>query len=632
MEAALLQAAIYLAAATLCVPLSIRFGLGSVLGYLIAGVLIGPVLGLVGSETETLQHFAEIGVVMMLFVIGLELQPRTLWDMRAKLLGLGLGQVVATVAAVAAVAWALGTAPAEAVVLGMILALSSTAIVMQTLQEKDLDRTPGGRSAFSVLLAQDIAVIPMLALMPLLAVGQAAGDAHSDDHGPAMGDGGAMEMAEAASGWVDSLPGWGMALLTVAAVALIVVGGTFLTRPVFRYVGRARLREMLTVVSLLFVLGVAALMTLIGLSPALGAFLAGVVLANSEYRHELEADIEPFKGILLGLFFITVGAGIDFGTLAGAPLLVLGITVGLIALKAALLWGLATLFRLRGPDRQLFALGLAQAGEFGFVLTSVAVAAGALGGDLSRVVLLAIALSMLATPLLFILQGWLAERSKAAPGEAPADEIDARSRVIIAGVGRFGQVVQRMLTGAGIAPVVLDRDVETIELLRGFGVRTYMGDPTRAEVLAAAGLAEADVLVVALDDRADAVRLVRMALEANPDVTIVARAYDRVHVYELYRAGARLIVREMFDSSLRAGRYVLENVGFSETEAHEMEVAFYKHDRASLAELAELWEPGTPVAKNDAYRARARELNQTLENALLGRFGEDAAAAEATRD
>ncbi|MEM7711129.1 MAG: monovalent cation:proton antiporter-2 (CPA2) family protein, partial [Pseudomonadota bacterium] len=309
MDSFLFQAAIYLAAATICVPLAVRFGLGSVLGYLVAGILIGPVTGLVGSETESLQHFAEFGVVMLLFVIGLELDPRTLWDMRVRLVGLGVGQVLLTVAAVTGAALLFGLTWQVAVAAGMIFALSSTAIVMQTLQEKDLTATRGGRSAFSVLLAQDIAVIPMLALMPLLATGAGSG---GDDHGgESMGDGATATMIADMGHWIETLPGWGVTAVTFAAVAAVILGGTYATRPVFRFAGQARLREMHTIVSLLFVIGVAVVMILVGLSPALGTFLAGVVLANSEFRHELEADIEPFKGILLGLFFITVGAGID---------------------------------------------------------------------------------------------------------------------------------------------------------------------------------------------------------------------------------------------------------------------------------------------------------------------------------
>ncbi|CTQ50001.1 cation:proton antiporter domain-containing protein [Jannaschia donghaensis] len=624
MDTFLFQAVIYLGAATICVPLAVRFGFGSVLGYLVAGILIGPVTGLVGSETEQLQHFAEFGVVMMLFVIGLELEPRTLWDMRTRLLGLGLGQILLTGGAIVAGTMALGLTWQVATAVGMILALSSTAIIMQTLNEKDLTATRGGRSAFSVLLAQDIVVIPMLAIMPLLATGRSGGGSSDGGHGqaPSMGDGESATMMAEVGHWVDTLPGWGLALLTVGAVAVVILGGTFLTRPVFNFAGRARLREMHTVVTLLFVIGVAVLMSTVGLSPALGTFLAGVVLANSEFRHELEADIEPFKGILLGLFFITVGAGIDFGTFAAAPFVVLGAVMALITLKGAILFGLALVFRVRGRDRLLFTLSLAQAGEFGFVLVSVAFGDGVIDGELRGILLLVIALSMLLTPLLFIAYDRLAANQP--EGEAaPDDDIDEQAEVIIAGVGRFGQVVHRMLRGAGLSSVVLDRDLETIKLLRTFGIKTYLGDPTRPELLEAAGLKTAKIIVVALDDRGDAIKLVKQAKMANPDIHVIARAYDRVHTYELYRAGADQIVREMFDSSLRAGRYALEQLGWSESEAHSAREAFFKHDRETLLALAKLWKPGVPIEKNPEYAAKAREFSQGLENALLTRFGED---------
>lgn len=622
METFLFQAAIYLGAATVCVPLAVRFGLGSVLGYLVAGILIGPVTGLVGSETEALQHFAEFGIVMLLFVIGLELEPRALWEMRARLLGLGLGQVVLTGAAIAGIAYLMDQTWQVSIAIGMVFALSSTAIIMQTLTEKGLAATRGGRSAFSVLLAQDIAVIPMLAIMPLLGHGGGGGDAHGEEP-PAVGDGESATMVADVTSWVGGLPGWGAALATLGAVAVVVLGGMFLTRPVFGFAARARLREMNTIVSLLFVIGVAVLMTMVGLSPALGTFLAGVVLANSEFRHELEADIDPFKGLLLGLFFITVGAGIDFATFLASPFLIVGIVAGLVLLKGGILLALAMLFRLRGRDRILFTLSLAQAGEFGFVLVTGAVAAGVFGANLSAILLLSIALSMLLTPLLFIVYESLAARAHEGADHVPDDEIDIQAEVIVAGVGRFGQVVHRMLQGAGLRMVVLDRDIQTIQLLRTFGVKTYLGDPTRPELLQAAGLAKAKVLVIALDSRADAIRLAKLARAANPDIHIIARAYDRVHVYELYRAGADQIVRELFDSSLRVGRYVLEKMGWSETEAHRARETFFRHDRAAMLELAKVWKPGVPISENTAYAARAREYNKDLENALLTRFGED---------
>jgi len=381
-------------------------------------------------------------------------------------------------------------------------------------------------------------------------------------------------------------------------------------------------------VTLLFVIGVAVMMSLIGLSPALGTFLAGVVLANSEFRHELEADIEPFKGLLLGLFFITVGAGISFETFASAPLIVLGIVLGVMLVKGAILYVLALVFRVKGRDRILFTLSLAQAGEFGFVLVSVGVQDGVFTDRVSSILLLAVALSMLLTPLLFIVYEKLAARQPAGE-DVPDDKIDERAEVIIAGVGRFGQVVHRMLQGAGLRTVVLDRDIETIQLLRQFGIKTYMGDPTRPELLEAAGLKTAKILVVAVDSRADAVKLVKLAKKANPEIHIVARAYDRVHVYELYRAGADQIVREMFDSSLRVGRYVLEQMGWSETEAHEARETFFRHDREAMLNLAKVWKPGVSIKDNPEYTEQARAYNKDLESALLTRFGEDPATADA---
>ncbi|PTX56614.1 Kef-type potassium/proton antiporter (CPA2 family) [Litoreibacter ponti] len=617
MESFLLQSTIYLAAACVAVPLCVRLGLGSVLGYLMAGIIIGPIAGLVGSETESLQHFAEFGVVMMLFLIGLELEPRALWDMRHRLLGLGGLQVTLTTGLILAAAMALGQPWHVSLAIGMIFALSSTAIVLQTLNEKGLMQTGGGRSAFSVLLTQDIAVIPMLALIPLLVWpgldnhAASPNGGHGTDHGDGHGvDAGIMT-------FIEGLPGWGVTLITVAAIVLIVVGGHYLTRPVFRYIHWARLREMYTAVSLLFVVGVAVVMLAVGLSPALGTFLAGVVLANSEFRHELEADIEPFKGLLLGLFFITVGAGINFGTLAGAPFLIIGLTLGMMLIKYAVLFVLALIFKIRGRDRMLFTLGLAQAGEFGFVLTSFTVQQNVVPNWLSEILLLVVALSMLLTPLLFIAYDALSKRM-AEHGEAtPHDDIDEQEPIIIAGIGRFGQVVNRLLQSSGFRTTVLDHDLSLIQLMRRFGFKGFFGDPTRPELLHAAGLAEAKVLVVAVDDPKSATKIVAFARKERPDLVIIARARDRVHVFELYKAGADKIVREMFDSSLRAGRYVLEAMGITEYDAHAQEVDFFRMDRAAMQDLAMLWDPKIPVTKNEAYLERARELNRDLEVALL---------------
>lgn len=614
MQETLLLATLLLGAAVIAVPMAARLGLGSVLGYLLAGVAIGP---LIGAEAADLQHVAEFGVVMMLFLIGLELEPRALWDMRDRLIGLGGLQLGLTTGLLTGLFMALGLPWQTALAVGMIFALSSTAIVLQTLSEKGLMQTGGGRSTFSVLLTQDIAVIPMLALMPLLAISQAV--TVSPDGSVQRG---VEDAAHHSISLVEGLPGWGVTLVTIGAVVAVILAGTFLTRPLFRYIHHARLREMYTALALLLVVSIATLMGLVGLSAALGTFLAGVVLANSEFRHELESDLEPFKGLLLGLFFITVGAGIDFGTLFGNPGRILALTATMMTLKGAVLYGLARLFHLKGRDRWLFTLGLAQAGEFGFVLIAFSLQQGVLGTALGDELLLIVALSMLITPLLFIAYE-VASKRMIQTVEAPEDEIDETGTVIIAGIGRFGQVVNRLVQNTGFTTVVLDNDLATVQLMRTFGFKGFFGDPTRPDILNAAGLADAAVLVVALDDKQAAVTLVKYARSQRPDLHIVARARDRVHVYELYAAGANDIVRELFDSSLRAGRYVLENLGLSEYEASEAEMAFYHHDRRILRDLAEVWDPNTPISQNAEYIERAKAANRDLETALAERLDEE---------
>ena len=610
MDGFLYQASLYLLVMVIAVPLSQRLGLGSVLGYLGAGILIGPVLGLTGTEMNDLQHFAEFGVVMMLFLIGLELEPRTLWKMRDKLIGLGGLQVVLTMALVIALAMALGQDLRVAIALGMIFSLSSTAIVLQTLDEKKLMSSGGGRSAFSVLLMQDIAVIPMLALMPLLASPGARALAKSSPE-------------TAAGRLIESLPGWGVTLVTIGAVVGVVLAGHYVFKPAFRFVHTAKLREVNTALALAIVVGIAFLMTLVGLSPALGTFLAGVVLADSEFRHELESDIAPFKGLLLGLFFITVGAGMNFATFTQEPVLVVGMVITLVGLKAGVLYGLAHLFKLKPRDRVLFTLSLAQAGEFGFVLISFASAQYILPTHLAEVVLLVTALSMLITPLLFLLHDAITRRLRDDVKEE-ADEIDDQQPIIIAGVGRFGQVVNRMVNMSGFKTTVLDADLATIQLMRKFGFKGYYGDPTRPDLLAAAGLDKAIVLVVCLDDKASTNRLVAYARRMRPDLHIIARARDRFHVFDLYAAGADDIIREMFDSSLRAARYVLENVGLTEFEAAEVEKMFFKMDRAGVRELAAVWKPGVPVDQNPEYLNLSRKLYNDMADKIRDRDGDSA--------
>ncbi|WP_299934293.1 cation:proton antiporter [uncultured Pelagimonas sp.] len=614
MESMLFQASVFLAAAVIAVPLASRMGLGSVLGYLLAGLAIGPGLGLV-VDTDDIRHFAEFGVVMMLFIIGLELEPRALWDMRHRLLGLGGLQIVGTTAAFTLGAMAMGQPWHTALAIGLILSLSSTAIVLQTLSEKGLMQTSGGRASFSVLLTQDIAVIPMLVVMPLLAIGpavtlsadgsiQRTAVPHADDVHQTMS-------------LVEGLPGWGAALVTLGVILAIILAGIYGARPLFRYIHSARLPEMFTAIALLIVIGIGFLMMLLGLSPALGTFLAGVVLANSEFRHELESDIAPFKGLLLGLFFITVGAGIDVDRLLMEPVSILTLAIGVIVTKGIILYGIGRLFQLSSRGQWLFTLGLAQAGEFGFVLISYARQQKVLADALSDRLLLVVAISMLITPLLFLIFEWVSKKVEVPRETVEADTIDTDGPVIIAGIGRFGQIVNRLVQNSGFRTVVLDHDMQTIQLMRRFGYKGFFGDPTRPELLHAAGIENAQVLVAALDDPKATVKLVSYARRLRPDLHIVARAHDRTHVFALYQAGANDIVREMFDSSLRAGRYVLENVGMSEYEAAIAEETFYHHDRHTIRELALLWDPTILPAENDAYIQRAQELEKELETALF---------------
>ncbi|HSG33365.1 MAG TPA: monovalent cation:proton antiporter-2 (CPA2) family protein [Sphingomonadaceae bacterium] len=575
----LLLASILLGVGVLAVPIATRLGLGSVLGYLIAGMAISPALVVLGVDVGSLQQFAEFGVVMMLFLIGLELEPRKLWEMRGHLLGLGGGQVLVTMLVFAAVALLTGERWQTALVIGMILALSSTAIVLQTLDEKGLMKTEGGKSSFSVLLFQDIAVIPMLAVIPLLAVpelaaGAAAGHAGAGGHGPE-------------SSILEGLPAWLSGLATLAAIAFIALAGNFLTRPIFRFIAMAGLRELFTATALLFVVGIALLMTTVGLSPALGTFLAGVVLANSEYRHELESDIDPFKGLLLGLFFITVGAGINFALLVEDWQSVLSWTAVLIVTKLVVLYALGGLFGIRGQDRWLFSLALAQAGEFGFVLLSFAVGNQVMPAALAEELLLVVALSMLVTPLLFILYDRLIVPHFDRGRERAFDTIEDTGEIIIAGRGRVGGIVDRMLDTAGYRATVIDYSSRQIEILGKFGIRAYYGDATRPDLLHSAGIARARLLIIAIDDRAATNRLLTHVLKNYPQVHVIARAYDRNHVFELWSLGCRDVIRETYDSSLRMGRSAYEALGVSHSRALEMASAFEEMDRRSTRDIAD---------------------------------------------
>ncbi|MEM7504848.1 MAG: cation:proton antiporter [Pseudomonadota bacterium] len=607
MDSILLLAFLFLIAGVVAVPIASKLGLGSVLGYLLAGIALSPVLGALEVDVVSIQHFAEFGVVMMLFLVGLELEPKMLWAMRHRLLGLGGLQVVLTAGVVTGIAMALGYGWSVALAVGLVLSLSSTAIVLQTLNEKGLMKSDGGQAGFSVLLFQDIAVIPMLAFIPLLALPELR-DAASAGSGD----------AHAGLSLVDGLPGWARALVTAGAIAAVVVGGTYLTRPVFRYIALARLRELFTAFALLLVIGIALLMILVGLSPALGTFLAGVVLANSEYRHELESDVGPFKGLLLGLFFITVGAAIQFDLLAENLWTVLAMTAGLMVIKGAVLYGLAVVFKVRGADRWLFTLGLAQAGEFGFVLLSFTVANAVIPQALADQLLLVVTLSMLLTPLLFIVYDKLIAPRFAGEEEREADAIDEEGSVIVAGHGRFGGIVNRILLSAGVKTVVLDYQSEQLDLLRRFGIKVYFGDATRPDLLHAAGIEHARMLVIAIDERESATELVRHVSEHHPHVHIVVRALDRHHVYELWSAGARDIIRETFDSSLRAGRSALEALGLHPYDAERQVRGYVLNDREQMLDLAPVFDPSVPVHENTEYIEKTRLHLERYEEVMRG--------------
>lgn len=645
----LLMAFIFLCAGVVAVPIATRFGLGSVLGYLIAGIVISPALVLLNVDVVSIQHFAEFGVVMMLFLVGLELEPKMLWEMRHRLLGLGGFQVAGTAGVVMAVAMIFGQPWTIALAIGLVMALSSTAIVLQTLNEKGLMKSDGGQSSFSVLLFQDIAVIPMLALIPLLAMpdlmdqapgvmteaaqhaetGQGADaghtepaahtveDAHDDEgHGPGLS-------------LVDGLNGWQTALVTVGAVAAVVLGGSFLTRPIFRFISGANLRELFTATALMMVVGIALLMSLVGLSPALGTFLAGVVLANSEYRHELESDIDPFKGLLLGLFFMTVGASINFGLLFENIGNIVAMTIGLMLAKVLVLLVLGRIFKLSGSDKWLFGLGLAQAGEFGFVLLSFTVVNQVIPQSVADQLLLVVAMSMLLTPGLFILFDKVIAPKYAMDQELEADEIDETGSIIIAGHGRVGGIVNRMLRGAGYETTVIDYSSAQLDMLRAFGVHVYYGDATRPDMLHAAGIHDAKVLVIAIDGKEQITELVRYVVKTYPNLHIIARAVDRNHVYELWAEGCRDIIRDTYDSSVRMGRSTIQALGIDRVEADRMAGEFEDMDRTTMVELANLFDVNIPVLENkpymDAVNAMQGEWQEQLKGRMAPQGGQDSA-------
>ena len=549
------DALIYLGAAVICVPLASRLKLGSVLGYLIAGCLIGPhLLGLV-SDVEHILHFAELGVVLMLFVIGLELDPKRLWELRSAVFGGGALQLAGATALLTPAGMAIGLPWQSALVAALAMSLSSTAIAMQTLDERNLTRAQLGRAAFGVLLFQDLAAIPIIGIVPMIAP----------------------------SGSSEPMKIEGV-LKAVAAILLVIGVGRYLTRPALQIAARTGLREVFTAFALLLVLGIAEVMALAGPSMPFGAFLAGVLLAGSEYRRALETDIEPFKGLLMGLFFIGVGMSIDFGLLTERPLEILGLLVGFQVLKLAALYAIAPRLEVARSQRFTFASILAQGGEFAFVVFGVARDSRLLPPGYDGMLTLAVALSMALTPFLVILADRLASRG----GESREDdEVENEgASVIIAGFGRFGQIVGRLLFANGVRATVLDHDPDQIEFLRRFGFRVFYGDATRLDLLHAAGAHEATLLINAIDDMDESLELTDLVRENFPNLRMLARARNVTHYFELRARGVELIERETFHSALVMGRHALEALGTRPFEARERTERFKRHNVRSVEALA----------------------------------------------
>ncbi|MDZ7918882.1 glutathione-regulated potassium-efflux system protein KefC [Rhodoferax sp.] len=552
----LINSFIYLSAAVIAVPLSKALGLGAIIGYLAAGIAIGPWgLGLV-TNVEDILHFAEFGVVLMLFLVGLELEPKRLWNLRRSIFGWGSVQVLGCALVLALVAVACGVGWRLAVVAALGLALSSTAIALQVMGERNLLPTRSGQAAFSILLFQDVAAIPILALLPLLGVVSVTNEASAP-----------VEYAQAA-------------IKIIAVIAGIVLGGRLLIRPLLRWIARSKTPEIFTAAALLLVVGISALMLLVGLSMALGAFLAGVLLAESEYRRELETDIEPFKGLLLGLFFIAVGMSIDFGVLLASPGLMALVVLGFLAVKGLVIYTLARHIQLPFQERPVFTLLLAQGGEFAFVVFQAAAGAKVFPAETASLLIGAVAVSMLLSPLILVAVDRLLLPRYAHRKVTTLEEISEQQEapIVIAGFGRYGQIVGRMLTAEGIATTVLDHDAEMIEVARNIGYRVFYGDATRLDLLRTAGAATAKVLVVAVDDVEQSLEIVDLAQAHFPQLQIVARARDVTHWNQLRDRGVVRVERELFESSLRSARSVLELLGHEPHAARQTAMRFRQHN------------------------------------------------------
>lgn len=582
----MIQGILFLLAALVFVPLAVRLGLGSVLGYLVAGVVLGPVGFALVNDPAAILHASELGVVLMLFVIGLELEPQRLWAMRAAVFGGGALQMLLCAALIMPLGLLLGWTWQAALVGSLALALSSTAIVVGILQERHLMTLPVGRNGFSMLLFQDIAAIPLLGLAAALGTQAAPNAAQGAAHGAALG-----------GVW-----------LQLGAVLVVVLAGRYVAYPAMRFVARLPVRELFTGFALLLVLGVAALMEWVGLSMGLGAFLAGVLLASSEYRHALENDILPFKGLLLGLFFIAVGMSMQLGLLLSAPLQVVAGLVLVVALKALGLWLLARVLGLRGSQRTLLAVLLSQVGEFAFVVLAAAKASQVMPAADADLLTLVAALSMVTTPLLLLAYDrWGCPASETRPADAIEDE---QSPVLLAGFGRYGQIVARVLLSAGIKPTVIDHDADTVDSARRFGFKVYFGDATQSDLLHAAGIQHAKAVVIAIDDPVQCNRLVHELRAAHPQLPLLARAHDAVHAMELEEAGVQHVQRELFESSLRSARATLELLGFDRYHARELADEFRRYTQRFISSAR------ASRHDTDDFTKRVREARDQFEKQM----------------
>jgi monovalent cation:proton antiporter-2 (CPA2) family protein len=592
MQNALFEIFIFLTSACLVVPLVNRFKLGAVIGYLIAGVIIGPfALGFI-TDPHKVMHFAEFGVVMMLFVIGLELEPAMLWRLRKSIIGIGGLQMILTTAILSAIGVALGYDLSASLAASMALSLSSTALVLQMLKEKNLMNNAVGETSFAVLLFQDIAVIPILVLIPLLAV---ANSANPDLH----------------SSMIAHYSGYMQALIIASVIAGVILGGRYVSYYLFRTIAKSNLREIFTALSLALVVGITLLMQMVGVSPALGAFVAGVVLANSEYRHTMETDIEPFKGLLLGLFFISVGMGIDFNLIMNAPFAILAGVALLMVVKAAILLVLGRAFGMLPIHNIGYALALAQGGEFAFVLFQFAGGLNIISPEQAKFLTVIVALSIAATPLVMLwYSNKIMPRFISILPERDFDQINEQNPVIIAGFGRFGQVVSRFLIGQGVKITVLEKDPDQIELLRKFGFKGYFGDATRLDLLHNAGADQAKLLIVVVDDIESSLEIAKLAKQHFPNLTLFVRSRNRQHAYDLHKLGVHYFKRELFDSSLEMAKEIMLWLGGDANEVAFKAEQFKQHDEKTLQDSFQFFED-TPALVNFAKTRRA-ELERIL--------------------